>query len=185
MKYFKHLITLLLLLTIQELSQAQDLGRKKEKEKKKIQDLFLKDLPWKTTEDSTMLIGFSFKISVQKNANGLTKPITIIASDTLAYKIFPNYTFLTTINYELFLKERNEGVFIIPILIEMVGSQSEEFYTKEKQLDFMNKNISGRSMFDSALSLLNIHNLDQNNGTENYIYLEPVFIWMDRRINNY
>lgn len=66
MKYFKHLITFLLLLTIQELSQAQDLGRKKEKEKKKIQEFFLKDLPWKTTEDSTMIIGLSFKINVKK-----------------------------------------------------------------------------------------------------------------------
>lgn len=184
MKYFKHLITFLLLLTIKELSQAQDLGRKKEKEKKKIQEFFLKDLPWKTTEDSTMIIGFSFKINVKKNAESLTKSISIISTDSLAFRLFPKYEALKKIDYKLFLKDRNEGTFIIPVLMEIIGSQPEKFYTNEKLLDFMNKRVFFTTIKHDPGALFHLNYEEGKLETENYIYFEPVIIWMDKRINN-
>jgi hypothetical protein len=170
--------------TAHAINQAQDLGRKKEKENKKIQDFFLKDLPWKRTEDSTMIIGFSFKINVEENTRGLIKPISIIANDSLAYKLFPKYERLKNIDYTLFLKGRKEGIFIIPVLMEIVGSQPAESYTNEKLLDFMNKRVFFTTIKHDPGALFHLNYEEGKLETENYIYFEPVIIGVDKRINN-
>lgn len=184
MKYFRSILTFVLLFTMQEIVKAQNKEIEIENEKKKINDFFFNNLPWKATKDSTMMIGFSFKVNLQKNKKKEINQISIIASDSIAYKLFPKYELLKKIDYKLFLKDRKEGIFIIPILIELVGSQPDEYYTKEKLLDFWGYSIFYRSMFKGVQSMLHIDQSWENNPTENYTYLKPVIIWMDKRVGH-
>lgn len=194
MYYLKYLLAFLLIFSIHEISYAQVLDRKKEKEKKKIEDFFLKDLPWKTTKDSTMIIGFSFKIRVEENAKGISLAISVIASDSIAYKLFPKYEALRKIDYKPFLKGRKEADFIIPVLIELVGSQPLEYYNREKLINFLSYIGIGKVYFDLPFSMFHLNkeiggrrffiNENANTGTENYIYFKPVIIWMDKRIGH-
>jgi hypothetical protein len=179
MKNFKHLLTFLLLFAVYECSFAQK--SLIIEERKKINQFFTEDKLFKTTPDSNMLIGFSFKISVNRNAEGLIMPITIVASDTSAYKIFPDYKYLTTINYGVFLKDKEEGVFIIPVIIDMIGTQQDEYYTNKVLLDYYTKTILGRSMSKAIKSIFFIDQPGQKNNTENYIYLEPMMLGLKKR----
>lgn len=183
MNYLKKIVTILILLSIHELSYSQLLKGKSKKEKKKIENFFLKDLPWKSTEDSTMIIGFSFKIKVEENEIGLSQATSITASDSIAYKLFPNYELLKTINYKLFLQNKKKAEFIIPVLIELVGSQTIGYYDREKLINFSNNTVFNKALYKGAWSMFHLNN-DHIKNIENYIYLKPVIIWMDKRISN-
>jgi hypothetical protein len=184
MYYLKYLLAFLLIFSIHEASYTQVLERKMEKEKKKIQDFFLKDLPWKTTEDSTMIIGFSFKIRVDENAKGISRAISIVASDSIAYKLFPKYEVLKKIDYYPFMKGRKEVDFIIPVLIEMVGSQPLEYYDRKKLINFLSNIGFAKVYFKVPLSMFHFNKESKKKETENYTYFEPVIIWMDKRLKH-
>lgn len=184
MYYLKYLLAFLLIFSIHEASYTQVLERKMEKETKKIQDFFLKDLPWKTTEDSTMIIGFSFKIRVDENAKGISRAISIVASDSIAYKLFPKYEVLKKIDYYPFMKGRKEVDFIIPVLIEMVGSQPLEYYDRKKLINFLSNIGFAKVYFKVPLSMFHFNKESKKKETENYTYFEPVIIWMDKRLKH-
>lgn len=93
MNYFKYLLTFTLFFIVHEEIQAQNFRSEKEIENIKIHNFFSSDLQWEITPDSNMIIGFAFKISVQKNEDGQLKAISIIANDTIAFKIFQNMNF--------------------------------------------------------------------------------------------
>jgi hypothetical protein len=181
MNTLKHFLTLLLILSFCNICFAQNPDRKIQNEKRKIQNFFLNDLPWKNTPDSTMIIGFSFKISVQENEKGIKQVISITASESVAYKLFPNYESLKKIDYKLFMKDKKEADLIIPVLIEMVGPYQKDYNSYEKLLKFYEENIFRREMFNEIRAMLHIDPLWDNTKTEEYIYFEPVFIWMDKR----
>lgn len=181
MKRFKFISTILILFAINQLAHSQNLEHKIQNEKKKIKDLFLKDLSWKNTPDSTMIIGFSFKIRVEQNENNLIQIISITANDSIAYKLFPKYHSLKKIDYRLFMREKKKADFIIPVLIEIVGHYQEDYNTSENLLKFYKENIFRREMFKEIRNMLHIDPLGDNTRTEEYIYFEPVFIWMDKR----
>jgi hypothetical protein len=180
MNCFKFLLIVSLLFIIPELVQAQNLEKEIESEKKKIDEFFFNNMPWKTTPDSNMLIGFSFKISVTRNTDGQLKPISIIANDKIAYKIYPKYEFLKTINYELFLKDKKEAIFIIPTFIEITDSKSDT--SRNYLMNFYNKSIFGGSMRRAVQSMFYMDQPKGNNNLENYIYLSPNIVAMDKRI---
>lgn len=180
MNTLKHFLTLLLIFSFCNSCFAQNLERKIQKEKRKIQNFFLKDLPRKNTPDSTMIIGFSFKISVQENEKRIKQVISITANDSVAYKLFPNYESLKKIDYKLFMKDKNKADFIIPILIEMVSSQADKYLTDEKLKDFMNERTFFTTIKHDPRSLF--HNVkEEKDRIENYTYFEPVLIWIDKR----
>jgi hypothetical protein len=179
MKNFKHFVTFLLLFAIYEFSYAQE--SLINEERKKIDQFFVESKLFKTTPDSNMLIGFSFKISVNRNTEGQIMPVTIVASDTSAYKIFPDYKYLTTINYGVFLKDKEEGIFIIPVIIDMIGTQQDEYYTNKVIMDYYTKTILGRSMSKAIKSIFFIDQPGKKNNTENYIYLEPMMLGLKKR----
>jgi hypothetical protein len=163
--------------------QAQNFRSEKEIENIKIHDFFSSDLQWEITPDSNMIIGFAFKISVQKTADGDLKPFSIIATDTMAYTIFPNYEFLKSINYKLFLKEKKEAIFIIPVFIDLADSGRKP--TREYLMDYYTKNVYGRSMSKAVRSMFFLDQTQGNIHTENYIYLTPYIIAKEKRISNY
>ncbi|WP_395625944.1 hypothetical protein [Daejeonella sp.] len=184
MYYLKYLLAFLLIFSIHEISYTQVLDRKRERENKKIQDFFLKDLPWKRTEDSTMIIGFSYKIRVEEKVKGINRAISITASDSIAYKLFPKYEALKKIDYKPFLKGRKEVDFIIPVLIELVGSQPLEYYDREKLISFLSNIGFAKVYFKVPLSMFHFNNENAKYSTENYTYLNPVIIWMDKRVGH-
>lgn len=184
MSYYKYFLLLLIIFIEPELSYSQIPGRKVENEKMKIQDFFLKNLPWENMPDSTIIIGFSFKIKVEKSSNGKILPVSIIASDSIAYKLYPKYEFLKAINYKPFLKNKKEADFIIPVLIEMVGSRPPKQHEREKLIDFLNETSFAKTLYKSTLSMFHIIKEEEENYPENFIYLDPILIWMDRRTNN-
>lgn len=165
-------------MTIHKLTHAQE--NLIDIEKKKINEFFRENFPWKTTPDSTMFIGFSFKIKVKLNGEGQVIYNKIIASNTNAYKIYPKYKSLGTINYGLFLKDKKRGIFIIPVIIDIIGSQPDKYYTNKNLLNYYTKTILGKSMSKAMKSAFYINQLGKKN-TENYIYLEPMMIGIGKR----
>lgn len=183
MKRFKFISTILTLFAIHHLAHSQNLEHKIQNEKKKIQNFFLKDLPWKNTPDSTMTIGFSFKISVLENEKGAKPVISLTASDSIAYKLFPKYEALKKIDYRLFMRDKKKADFIIPVLIEVVSSRGDH-NTYENLIKFYKANIFSREMFKEIRPMLHIDPLGENIRTEEYIYFEPIFAWMYKRNKN-
>jgi hypothetical protein len=183
MNYFKYLLTFTLFFIVHEEIQAQNFRSEKEIENIKIHNFFSSDLQWEITPDSNMIIGFAFKISVQKNEDGQLKAISIIANDTIAFKIFSKYEFLKSINYKLFLKEKKEAIFIIPVFIDLADSGRKP--TREYLMDYYTKNVYGRSMSKAVRSMFFLDQTQRNNHIENYIYLTPYIIAKEKRISNY
>jgi hypothetical protein len=79
------------------------------------------------------------------------------------------------------MKDKKEADLIIPVLIEMVGPYQKDYNSYEKLLKFYEENIFRREMFNEIRAMLHIDPLWDNTKTEEYIYFEPVFIWMDKR----
>lgn len=178
MKLHKHVIIFLLLFTIHNVSQAQE----NLIEIEKINEFFIENTPWKTTPDSTMFIGFSFKIDVKKNAKGQTKSVSIEASDSLAYTIFPKYKLLKNIDYGQFIKDKKKGVIVIPVIIDLVGPQMDEYYTNENLLKYFTNTILEKSMSRSIKSIFFMNQQSTRSDMQNFIFLKPIMLGMRKRI---
>ncbi|MEJ7694656.1 hypothetical protein [Daejeonella sp.] len=179
MNHIKTTLTLILLFTLLKTAQSQDLESKIEFEKKRIENFFLDNIPYKTTKDSTMIYAFAYKITVLKNANGVLEQTSLTASDTVAFRIYPGYEFLKTINYDLFMKDRKAGIFIFPVLIEVIGSQSEN-YKKDILSNYFVENVFRGNISKNVAAMFYYHP-NENNKTESYTYFEPILMRLDKR----
>lgn len=90
---------------------------------------------------------------------------------------------MKSINYKLFLKEKKEAIFIIPVFIELADSGRKP--TREYLMDYYTKNVYGRSMSKAVRSMFFLDETQGNNHIENYIYLTPYIIAKEKRISNY
>lgn len=178
MKYLRSILTFLILINSFDFVHAQE--NLVEKERQKIFDFFNNHTPWETSPDSTMHIGFSFKIKMKFDTEGKINRNRIKASDPIAYKLFPEYKFLSTVNYPLFLKDKKRGTYIIPVLIEIIGSQTDEYYTNDRLLNYYLKTLEGRSMSKAMKSAFYIKSSGRGK-TENYIYMKPIILTLGKR----
>lgn len=182
MNTFKYLLTITFLLIISNRTIAQDFENEVQKEITKIHNHLSNDLKWELTPDSNMYIAFAFKIHVQKNTESKLKSISISSNDTIAHKIFPNYNLLKSFNYSLFLTNREEADFIIPVFIDLADSGKKT--TREYLVDYYNKSVFGKSYSEAIKLMFYMDQAIGNNHLENYIYLRPFVAAMEKRIQD-
>lgn len=163
MNFFK--ILFLVILAFPLLTFAQSTNKHLEKEK--LLDLFKENDPWKTTKDSSAAYAFSFKVIVKKNLKGVAEIISIGASDSIAYKIYPNYKFLETINYNVFMGNNRTAIFIIPVGLEIIGSTGHK--------------ISRSDFFKDIMSLFHYKPNDKTE-PEKFIYFEPYLVRLSKQV---
>jgi hypothetical protein len=92
---------------------------------KHIGEIYNNDRILELTPDSTMLFGVAFLVEVEKDADGSSEVLSITTTDSLAYRIFPNYGLLKAINFGPFMKGRNSATFVIPVIIKAQDSVGE------------------------------------------------------------
>lgn len=138
-------------------------------EKQKLRDFFDQNIPFKTTKDSSAAYAFSFKIFVEKNNLGVAKVISISASDSIAFKIYPMYKLLENIKYDVFMGNSKAATFIIPVGIEVINSKGD----KVPRSDF----------FDDIMSLFNFKAEDDTQ-PEIFTYFKAHLIRMNKQVTH-
>lgn len=132
MKNIKSVILLLPFLMLSHaMCRAQQTPKTTDKEYLRINEFFNTFL----VEDSTGLYAFAFKATVKKNKKGVAEVISLSASDSVAYRIYPNYKFLNTVNYALFMKNKQQVSFVFPVALQVYGSKKELDPKFEDSLD--------------------------------------------------
>jgi hypothetical protein len=182
MKYLKYLFLLSIILIDTNL-QAQTRENPFELEQKRIHDLFYNTDIIKTTKDSTRTYTFAFKAVVEKDGTGKTHVISLTANDSIAYKIYPNYKFLETVNYKLFMKDKKQAVFIFPVALQVIGTEPDSYYDNKRLLNYFIDNALRRNFLEKVMSLFSIKPLEQAS-IENKIYFDPFLLWLDKSIKN-
>ncbi len=118
--------------------------------------------------DSGRLYTFFFKVKVVKNANNEAIVTDILASDTLAKYLLPQYTRLNKVNYNRLMTNRNKASFIIPVLLDVLNSKGKFYrmeWTKERHEIF-------RNLFNNDEKM------------EDCIYFPPSTLIIDMEINS-
>jgi hypothetical protein len=147
-------------------------------EQERVRDFFIKNTPWETTKDSTMVYAFAFKASVKKDKKGNVHFISLTATDTLAYQIFPKYKFLETVNYKLYMKGKSQATFIFPIVIEKIVYRPLEYYDNRILMAYFIENHFRENFSKKILSLFST----EHSEIENNIYFPPVSLVLDTHL---
>lgn len=185
MNFFKYIIPFIFLFATLESANSQDIESSIKIEKRKIESFLVDSISWENTPDSNMFIGFAFKIDVKKNENGKNNLISVIANDTLAYKVFPRYKLLSTVNYDLFLQNRNEGIFIIPVFLEIISSKLDlDIKSHGNLMKFYNNRVLDRSLSKAIQSTFYINHSEAKNETEKYIFLKPIMAGIEKYVRH-
>lgn len=164
---FKKLFLLLILISPLFVFSQQKKSVGSEVEQQKIRSFLDENTPWNTTKDSSAVYAFSFKVAVKKDVHGVAKVVSLIASDSIAYQVYPKYKFLETINYGVFMGNRKSADLIIPIELEVIDSKG--------------RNIEKTDFLERTMSLLHLKPLEKG-VIENYIYTEPHLVRMNKQI---
>jgi hypothetical protein len=82
-----------------------------------LKKLFRKEMSSKSFKDTNMTYLFAFKVDVRKDHNKIAIVNKISASDSSAYAIYPHTDFLRKINYSIFMGNKNNCSFILPVAI--------------------------------------------------------------------
>jgi hypothetical protein len=91
----------------------------RENEIKKIEKYFNDNTPWEKLKDTSQLYAFAFKVNVSKIAKNKIKVSSIESNDSIAYKLYPGYLFLKSINYSPFMDDRASCSFIFPVILDV------------------------------------------------------------------
>ncbi|SDH20453.1 hypothetical protein SAMN05421827_11910 [Pedobacter terrae] len=126
-----NLIFIILVNTIALPSFAQQKTNKQNQDasiQKKIYSVFFKSSPKSFLKDSSAIYVFNFKLHIVKKTNGKAIAVKIVASDSLAYKLFPTYKKLYELDYSHLSNEDNSATLVIPIMIFTVGRDKKNEY---------------------------------------------------------
>ena len=127
----------------------------------------------KLLKDSIALYTFAFQIEVKKVKDS-TLVTSITVNDSIAKVIFPNYDFLRKKNYASFISKAKRATLIIPFGLVVLN------YSPDKIVD---KTITVKGLADTINKLFN-YNQKENTDTENFIYLRPLIIYVDKTVYN-
>lgn len=95
-------------------SQTKKNGSKEDAFYKQVKNSLKLDYNFK---DSVLVYAFNFKLEVVGNDKGKSKIINIIANDSLAYKMFPNYKGLYNADCTFINSRMGKFSIVIPILV--------------------------------------------------------------------
>ncbi len=157
--------TTLLLLGLLRCNAQPTLQVKQEVEKK-IKAFFMEDKGiFERVADSGKLYTFFFQIDVSRE-NSRKLPVTSIeANDTIAYRLYPDYQFLKSLRWDIYMPTRKKASFIIPVILEVISSKAETYeYRKSNGLK----------------SFLSLFKDDKN--IEDYIYFKPIVFLISKQV---
>jgi len=103
---------------------------------------------FKYPKDSLLIYALNFTVKIEKRGNKLLAS-KIIANDSLAYQLFPNYKKLANIDFSSVLGTYTNSDVIIPILI--YGSSPEKVKYKDENGQAL---INFNAAVNSALALV-------------------------------
>jgi len=127
----------------------------------------------KTTDlkDSIAFYGFSIKIELKRNKKSLVAS-NITLNDSIGYKIVSDYAFLKKIDYSPVVGNAKQNFLIIPIGLIIANYEENRIYEHKIPVEDIGEKINKLFNYDSGT----------NNRTENYIYLNPIIIYVDKAI---
>ncbi len=102
---------------------------------------------WKSPKDSLLIYALNFELTVLK-VNGKAFATNIVANDSLAFKIFPEYSKLKKIDFSAILVGKTKAKIVIPVII--FGSSPEQ---KKYKDDEGRSLISFNSAVNAAIAL--------------------------------
>lgn len=103
----------------------------------RINKYFNDSLSWTYIKDTTQLIVFTFSAVVETDTTGLVHLVSLTASDTIAYQLYPGYEFLKGVNYKLFMGGRKKAIFIFPMLLQTYSALKREVDTHTVAFPFL------------------------------------------------
>lgn len=137
---------------------------------KKVYKTLMRDKSREILEDSVALYSFTFKLKIIKSKENKVEVDQLILSDSLMYKLFPNYKGLYNIDYSSLLKTREKLNIIIPILISNTSPSAKRRYeTRGEPL------MSIESALDIAQSSLTSM-ISKDKISDDILLLNPVVI---------
>ncbi len=89
---------------------------------KNVYSIFIKSNPQAFLKDSSAIYSFNFKLHILKQKSGKAIAVKIFANDSSAYKFFPSYKKLYSIDYSSISGSDKEITLVIPLLIFTISS---------------------------------------------------------------
>ncbi|GEM_PF-4004248 len=147
-------------------SYAQSPFTLKQQLEKDLSAFFMKDKGiFERVPDSGKVYRFFFQIDVSRTSSRRLSVTSIKASDTIAHKLYPDYHFLKTLQWNVYMHKRKKASFIIPVVLDVISSKGETH--KNERSDQLK---AFRSLF-------------KNDGNiEDYIYFRPVVFVISKQI---
>ncbi|MGN8059404.1 hypothetical protein ACTJKN_24200 [Pedobacter sp. 22163] len=124
-------------------------------------------------KDSIAFYSFSIKIELKKNKTSVVAR-NISLNDSIAAKIISDYTFLKQINYSPIVGNAKQNFLLIPIGVIIANYEENRIYPHKIPVEDLADKINKLFNYDSRI----------NNRIENYLYLNPIIIYVDKAIYN-
>ncbi|MBB2151617.1 hypothetical protein [Pedobacter gandavensis] len=83
-------------------------------------------------KDSIAIYSFNFKLKITKTKEHKIKVDQLLVSDTLMYRIYPNYKQFYELDYKSLLTNRDHVTLIIPIIIANTASISTREFENQR-----------------------------------------------------
>lgn len=98
---------------------------------RKVNKILIKEKSSYVLKDSIAIYTYNFKLKILRSKKGMSRVEQVLVTDTLLYKLFPNYKELYAINYSSLLGIRNEVNLVIPVLVYSVSPTGKSKYLKQ------------------------------------------------------
>ncbi|WP_316820850.1 hypothetical protein [Pedobacter gandavensis] len=129
------------------------------------------DVDMKLMKDSIAFYSLAVRIEVNKTNNKLIVE-RVVPNDTLDFVITKSYEALKKLDYSPIVSKSGRSVIILPIAILMFNYDSKVFHERKVTMTDFSKRIN--NLFD--------YGPGRNQKIENYIYLNPLFIYLDKAV---
>lgn len=130
-------------------SNAQKSLRKKQDRivLKKIDEVITKGFKHIPLKDSIALYALNFRIEIVKRKGGRTTVMEVRANDSIAYRLFPFYKRLYSVDYSVLMGTRKKITLVIPILIANVSATAKKRYSKDDGTDLIEMDAAVNAAF--------------------------------------
>ena len=113
-------------------------------------------------QDSIALYAVNFRVDLIKKNDGKIEIAGVSVNDSLAYKLFPSYKKLYTIDYRSVIGTRKKTSLIIPILISNISATAKKRYVKNDGSDLIDMNAAVNAAF-AVYSTIKYDNRKESN----------------------
>lgn len=98
---------------------------------KTLNSIFNNGIKSSELKDSIALYAINFSIELVKKSNGKATITNITVNDNIAYKLFPSYLRLNSIDFSSLLGQRKKIRLVIPVLIVNNSETAKKIYKKD------------------------------------------------------